>query len=235
MDATYHLLHNAVRNGVRHGEVGGAVKLSAEICSGTDVAITVCNLPGENHSKALGLQRNLGRNFLMQDMITPNDMKRLSLGKADSDFQGCSDMRKVVSAIHAEAELIFEESQVLFRLTLPNATSSDAPASPLAAVSTTRPESPTIPEGSESSLRFLYADDQNPPRIQGLKIAKLLNVPLLKPKWATEELRGGATRNEPHCCIWGASHEEVAMPRFEAIATEWENEPSIFILGRLPP
>ena len=59
-DGIYHLLHNAVRNAVRHGEAGAEVKLQLE-STPTESVFSIFNKPGANHQQALELQSQQGR------------------------------------------------------------------------------------------------------------------------------------------------------------------------------
>ena len=75
---------------------------------------------GRNHKNARNLQVSHGANFLMQPTVANAiDLKSCGIGRGDSDFRGCYDMRNAAVAMEAEASLLFDEvSAFQFQLAL---------------------------------------------------------------------------------------------------------------------
>ena len=255
-DAVYYMVTIAVRNGgknadtktaflltltctaVQHGKPGAPVDI--EVCFGEQgVLFKVLNDAGNNHSAALELQAQYGINFLLNAEATSVDLAGSTLGAADSNFRGCVDVCSMAQALGAEATLTFHDEHVCFMLNLPGAVSTmgyqSQPASPPLSIITdlnnmkrARPAMSQMPP----SLRFLYVDDQNSVRVQALGIAKGLELEILEPTWAKEELIKSAYRDEPNLKIWGRTVDELARSRFVALAKEWEGMPALVILDQ---
>ena len=82
------------------------------------VLFKVTNFAGCHHTTALELQAQCGTNFLMKPTAEGIDLS--GMGKFDSDFRGCHNIRCVVQALEAEAisTLMFHEHTVTFMLHL---------------------------------------------------------------------------------------------------------------------
>jgi len=246
-DALYHLLHNAVRNGVRHGKEAAPIHI--EVSAFEDrVLFTVTNLAGRNHKNARNLQVSHGANFLMQPTVADAiDLKSCGIGRGDSDFRGCYDMRNAAVAMEAEASLLFDEATVKFLLLLPSGSlplpcSSEAPCNSNSMLpahkhaawkpSIVAQHQHTSENGQHGTVNFLYVDDSNAARVQALRLAKAIGITPIEEKWTASELAGNAFRNEQSLCIWGRTPSEVSDENFQTIAHQWKNRPSIVILDQ---
>ena len=58
-NGVYHILHNAVRNAVKHGAIDAKVEIQLEFTA-EDSIITVLNQPGGNHAAAIKAQAEQG-------------------------------------------------------------------------------------------------------------------------------------------------------------------------------
>jgi len=260
-DALYHVLHNAVRNGVRHGKTDAMIVLEVAVGDNGTTIFTVINCAGPKHARALELQVIYGNNFLLKDVADTIDLASTRLGADDSSFQGCFDIRKFASAMGGSPTLSFEPNAARFTLRLPRAVkavfTSPAPTLvdrntslqsqadlagtlatciQLTAQSTGGPMQPGADLKSVDDnglpMHFLYVDDQNAVRVQALKLSKAIGVHVEDAVISREELKRNFYRHEKHMRIWGRAASELTTERFLAVVQEWEGVPAMVILDQ---
>ena len=217
------------------------------------------NCAGPTHARALELQAVHGNNFLLKDVADTIDLASTRLGADDSSFQGCFDIRKVASAMGGSPTLSFEPNAARFTLRLPRAVFTGPAPTPvdrntslqsqadlagtlatciqLTAQSTGGPMQPGADLKSVDDdglpMHFLYVDDQNPVRVQALKLSKAIGVHIEDAVISREELKRNFYRHEKQVRIWGRAASEVTTDRFLAVAQEWEGLPAMVILDQV--
>ena len=100
----------SVSNAYTHGSESGLVKLNAST-DGNKLVIELRNEAGANHAKGLALQAEVGS-------ITSTIAAQNNMGSAESTYLGSKEIQQATAAMGASTELRFEESSVLFRLTM---------------------------------------------------------------------------------------------------------------------
>ena len=190
--AIYHLLHNAIRNAVKHGAKSGPITIELVLSGGPTefLTLTVENEPGTNHPQMLQFEASHGENWLLRNAAEDIELSNCGVGAAGSTFQGCRDMRKVASCMPWAPKLAF------------NATSRTCFTLPLGAC--------VQPEGTAgagtiadfSQVCMLCADDQNAPRLQIMSAAENMGIPIQQKRDMTD-LKQGVFRDEPNLKLFG--------------------------------
>jgi len=121
----YHVLHCAVLNAMSHGEADTVVSLQLELAADESV-FTVLHKPGTNHSHALALQAQHGKNFLMEPDF---ELSALDLDEAESDkFRGYQQMGSILAAMGTQGVLTFTPNSVRLCFHVTNIVESGAAA-----------------------------------------------------------------------------------------------------------
>ena len=213
--AIYHVLHNAVRNAVKHGGPGPVALALTEDEGATVLQLT--NNPGPNHAHMLKLQSARGSNWLVKDKAETFALSSDGIGLADSTYQGMRDIRTMLGHLKAEGSIDFLPNAVVFMIKVPGLRS--IPSLPVQSIQ------------NESTLCVLCADDQNAPRLQVLNAISKLGVPLQQ-KRTMQDVKGGLFRDEPQVKIFGREASEIAIPAWEAVVKEWQGKPTVLILDQ---
>ena len=216
-EGTYHVLHNAVRNAVKYGAVDAAVKIEISPCE-VGTMISVYNLPGANHSKMCSLQNETGLQLMDWD-ADEVDLESLNVGSAASSYQGCRDMRNVVSFLGGTAQLTFLPDGTKFSLLLPGLNPAFQPGSSINSVDL-------------SEVCVLCADDQNPPRLQIPSALEKLGINNMIQQRELSDVKNGMYRDEPKLKLFGRTIEEVAPDVWARVLDEWQGQPVLMILDQ---
>jgi len=211
-DALYHIMHNGVRNGVKHGDLGGPVTVSY-----SEDALHVVNEAGKRHHAIMELLQN--RNLMDSDADSIN-LLDTDIGQEDSSFQGCRDMRKVIKNIGATASLTFGED-VHLKILLPPIPHAEIGE-----------ELQCTKKSHLKEVRICCADDQNAPRLQVMNALQSLSCTHIQNARTHADIKDGIFRDEPHLKLYGRNPEEVAPHVWEALAKDWANVPAVIVLDQ---
>ena len=217
--ATYHVLHNAIRNAVKHGAVNEEVTI--RIGPHEDgTMIGVFNLPGSNHPRMCALQDEQCLQ-LMDCKADDINLESLNVGSTLSSYQGCRDIRNVVKFLGGMAQLNFLPDGTNFVLKLPG-------LKPVF-------QACSVPSCSVTGLLdkvcVVCADDQNPPRMQIPSALEKLGVSMLQPRQMSD-VKEGIYRDEPKLKLFGRTAEEVAPQVWRSVLEEWKGQPTVVVLDQ---
>jgi len=158
------ILDNCVHNATTHGCAGGPLIMKLCVVNGRTI-LTLVNLPGCQHAKALQLQEQYGRNFLFTSRPKENRLNISHIGSTQSTFLGMNEMLQAANLMDANISLTFEDTRVVFMLSW-----ECKPCSPAAVIPETEM---VLPEGSI----LICADDDAAPRLSYKGLAKKLGIP----------------------------------------------------------
>ena len=217
--ATYHVLHNAVRNAVKHGAAGEEITVEIGPCA-AGTMISVFNLPGTNHEAMCTLQSETGLQLMdcQADML---DLKSLNVGSVCSSYQGCRDMRNVIKFLGGTAQLNFLPNGTQFKWELPGLVPVVNPCPKLNSTAV-----------DLSQVCILCADDQNPPRLQIPSALERVGLNRMIQRRQLSDVKRGIFRDEPKLKLFGRTADEVGEPVWERVLAEWHGQPAVFVLDQ---
>jgi len=104
------ILDNCVHNATTHGCAGGPLIMKLCVVNGRTI-LTLVNLPGCQHAKALQLQEQYGRNFLFTSRPKENRLNIRHIGSTQSTFLGMNEMLQAANLMDANISLTFEDTR----------------------------------------------------------------------------------------------------------------------------